>query len=372
MALRGNSTNCLLERIRMYPRLVINKAKIRKNLDTVADLVKGAGCSLMIVTKSFCADPEIVAELLAHPAVDFLADSRIQNIKTYAGKGKETLLLRIPQPCEAGEVVRYADASQNSEPETLRLLDEAAREQGKVHKVVLMIDLGDLREGIYFEEDDQIFAVVEQVLAAENLELLGIGTNLTCYGAIIPKHDNLSILTDWARRIEEKYNVTLPVVSGGNSSSLYLIGKGELPEGVSNLRIGEAFILARETAYGDLLEGAFEDAVTLEAQIAELKIKRSLPVGEVGMDAFGQTPYYEDRGMIKRAILAVGKQDTDPDGLTPKDTKVDILGASSDHLILDVTGSDREYKVGDTLAFTLSYGALLHAFTSAYVNRVYL
>ncbi|MBQ9932006.1 MAG: alanine/ornithine racemase family PLP-dependent enzyme [Firmicutes bacterium] len=355
----------------MYPRLLIDLNKIEKNLDTVAEKVKGAGCSLMIVTKSFCADEKIIEKILAHPQVDFLADSRIQNIKTYAGKGTQTLLLRLPQACEAEDVVRYADVSLNSEPETLRILNEEAGKQGKVHKVVLMIDLGDLREGIWFEEEETIFQTVEQILASENLELYGVGTNLTCYGAIVPKFDNLSVLTGWAKRIEEKYGVKLPVVSGGNSSSLYLIDKGELPAGVSNLRIGEAFILARETAYGELLPGAFEDAVTLEAQIVELKTKRSLPVGEVGMDAFGQVPYYEDRGMIKRAILAVGKQDMDPDGLTPTDPQVEILGASSDHLILDVTKADKEYKVGDTLTFTLAYGALLRAFTSAYIHRSY-
>ena len=80
----------------------------------------------------------------------------------------------------------------------------------------------------------------------------------------------------------------------------------------------------------------------LEAQIIELKSKRSLPIGEIGVDAFGQRPYYEDRGIIRRAILAIGKQDTDPDSMISLDEKIDILGASSDHLILDVSKSDTD------------------------------
>ena len=162
------------------------------------------------------------------------------------------------------------------------------------------------------------------------------------------------------------------MVSGGNSSSIYLVDKGELPEKISNLRLGEAFLLGNDTAYGEDLPGTVGDALLCEAQIVELKTKPSLPIGEVGVDAFGQKPYYEDRGNIKRAILAIGQQDTDRDGMHPMDEKVDVLGASSDHLILDVTKSDKEYKVGDTVKFTLDYGAVLRLATSEYVEREYI
>ena len=204
-----------------------------------------------------------------------------------------------------------------------------------------MIDLGDLREGLFFRERDTIYETVEEILKLSNIQLFGLGVNLTCYGAIIPKHDNLSILVQLAEDIRARYNLELPMVSGGNSSSLYLIEKGELPEGINNLRIGEAFILGNETAYGQCIAGTNGDAIVLEAQIIELKTKPSVPIGEAGMDAFGQRPVYEDRGNIKRAILAIGKQDADIDSMTPIDPDIDILGASSDHLIMDVTPSKR-------------------------------
>jgi len=90
------------------------------------------------------------------------------------------------------------------------------------------------------------------------------------------------------------------------------------------------------------------------------------------VDAFGQKPYYEDRGIIKRAILAVGKQDTDPDSMMPLDEKIDILGASSDHLIVDVSKSDADYKVGDIIRFRLGYSGMLKCATSSYVGRKYI
>lgn len=356
----------------MYPRLTIDLKKIQQNLNIVARTVKSSGCSLMIVTKSFCADPEILKRIISRPDVDFLADSRIRNIIAYSSQKKQTVLLRLPQLCEIEEVIRYVDVSFNSEPETIRLLNEEALRQGKTHKIVLMIDLGDLREGIFFKEEDTIFRTVAEILGYTNISLYGLGVNLTCYGAIIPKKDNLSIFVDLAKKIERKFQIKLAMLSGGNSSSYYLIEKGELPEGINNLRLGEAFILGNETAYGERIKGTAHDTVLLEAQIIEMKTKPSVPIGEIGVDAFGQRPYYEDRGNIKRAILAIGKQDAEISSMTPVDPKINILGASSDHLILDVTGSDRDYKAGDVIGFTLGYGGLLKAATSGYVYRYYI
>lgn len=355
----------------MYPKLVIDLNKIKNNLDKITDMVKGYGCSLMIVTKGYCADMEIY-KILEQSNVDYLADSRIQNLKRYEGTTKERVLLRLPMNSESEEVVRYSDISLNSEITTIQKLNESAAKQNKVHKILLMIDLGDLREGIFFKNEDEIYNAVEEILKLKNIKLFGLGVNLTCYGAVIPKKDNLSVLVEIAAKIEKKYNIKLKMISGGNSSSVYLIGKKELPEGINNLRVGEAFLLGDETAYSQMLEGFYDDAFTLEAEIIELKEKQSVPVGETGVDAFGNKPVYEDRGIIKRAIIAVGRQDVDPDNLHPIDSKIDILGASSDHLILDMTKSDKEYKVGDIVNFKLSYSSLLRATTSSYVDRAYI
>lgn len=367
-----------------YPKLVFDLQKLKANLDVLGTATHDGGCTMAIVTKSFCANPNVTEMIDAHPLVDYLADSRVANLKKMEGLSKEKILLRIPQESELDEMVRYADISFQSEVDTLVKTDEAMGKLIKIgsedsnddiikkHKVVLMVDLGDLREGIFYTEADKIFEAVKVVLDSENLELFGIATNLTCYGAIIPKPDNLSILTDIASQIEGKFDIKLDMVSGGNSSSYYLLEKNELPQGINNLRLGEAFVLGNETAYGARIEGTYNDGVFLEAQIVELKEKPSLPIGEVGMDAFGNVPEYEDRGVIKRAIIAVGQQDADPDSMTPMDSKIDILGASSDHMILDVTKSDREYKVGDIVSFTLGYGGLLKAATSDYVGKDYI
>lgn len=361
----------------MYPRLVIDLRKLKANLHAMADLTVNRGeCSLMVVTKVLCADLEVAKMICENEDVKYVADSRVKNIAKYAdmvrAAGKMTTLLRIPMHSEIEDVVKYVDLCFNSELSTIRLLNAEAKKQGKVQNILLMIDLGDLREGIFFQNEDLIYEAVEEILAMENINLYGIGVNLTCYGAIIPKNENLSQLVEWAKKIEDKYNIKLEMVSGGNSSSVYLVDKGELPEGINNLRLGESFVLGNDTAYETKLPGTTDDTVILQAQIVELKEKPSLPIGEVGVDAFGQKPYYEDRGIIKRAIVAIGKQDTDLGSMTPVDEKIDILGGSSDHTILDVTNSDTEYQVGDVVEFKLGYGGVLKNATSEYVERVYI
>ncbi|MDD6190480.1 MAG: ornithine racemase Orr [Firmicutes bacterium] len=361
----------------MYPKLVYNMEKLKANVDAAAKITKDdGGCSMMCVTKCVCADRKVCEMLAAHPSVDFLADSRVDNIKKYADLIKDTekqsVLLRLPMMSEIKELVEYVDISQNSELVTIEAINEEAAKQGKVHKILLMVDLGDLREGIFFKEEEKILKTAEAIEAMSNVELYGLSTNLTCYGAIIPKNDNLSVLCNMADKVEERIGRKLTVVSGGNSSSIYLIWKGDMPEKINNLRLGESIMLGNDTAYGETVPGAVHDAMTLQAQIIELQEKPSLPIGEVGKDAFGNVPEYEDRGIIKRAILAVGKQDIDIDGLTPVDGQVDILGGSSDHMILDVTNCDKEYRVGDVVEFVLEYGALLKAATSEYVKKDYI
>jgi len=361
----------------MYPKLVINLKKLEDNLNAVGEMTTERGkCSLMIVTKALCADKEMVKMVAANQYVDFVADSRTKNLESIADivreQGKKTVLLRIPMHSEVAEVVKYVDLCFNSELSTIRLINEEAAKAGKVQDILLMIDLGDLREGIFFQNEDLIFEAVEEILAMENINLYGIGVNLTCYGAIIPKNENLSNLVAIGQKLEAKYGIKLEMVSGGNSSSIYLVDKGELPAGINNLRLGESFLLGNDTAYETKLPGTVSDALTLQAEIIELKEKPSLPIGEVGVDAFGEKPYYEDRGIMKRAIIGIGKQDTDLGSMTPIDPQVEIMGGSSDHIILDVTHCDKEYKVGDIVEFELSYGALLKCATSAYVERAYV
>lgn len=351
----------------MYPRLEIDVKKIRENAAFLAEKFKKSNISTAVVTKSFCAHNEVVKSFEGS-GIDYIADSRVENLKRSQNVNIEKILIRIPMISECEEIVKYADISFNSEIKTIRELNRFAKESGKTHKIVLMVDLGDLREG-YFNEEE-LMAVADEIVKMDNIELMGIATNLTCYGAVIPKYDNLSRLSDIAQKLRVLYGIELPFVSGGNSSSIYLLDRDEMPEGITNLRPGEAVVLGRETAYGADIDGMHQDAFKLVCEVVEIKEKPSIPIGEIGVDAFGNKPVYEDKGVRRRAIVAIGKQDIDIGGLMPVDSDVEILGASSDHMIIDITDSKESYDIGDKLEFMLEYGALMMASTSEYVKKV--
>ena len=349
-----------------YPRLEISLDKITHNTQVVVGKCKRQGIRVAGVTKVFCGHP-VIARAMVDGGIDILADSRLENLKKLREFPLPKLLLRLPMISQAKAVVECADISLNSEIETIRALSEAAIARRRSHEIILMIDLGDLREGIF--DENELFHTVEQLLELKGVILIGIGTNMTCYGGVIPIPINLSRLTKLKRAIESRFDLHLDVVSGGNSSSLYLIDEGSLPDGINQLRLGESIVLGRETAYGRQLEGTYNDCFRLIAEIIEIKEKPSLPIGEVRLDAFGDRPRFVDKGIRKRALCAIGKQDVGIGDIIPDDEGLALLGASSDHLILDVTDCDRTYKVGDQISFCLTYGGILRSMTSEYVAK---
>lgn len=347
------------------PRIEIDLSKIRTNTKVLTDRCKKAGINVAGVTKAFCAMPQ-VAEALVEGGVTMLADSRLENFEKITHIPIPKVLLRLPMISQAEKVVSLVDISLNSELSTIRKLSEESLKQKKIHKIILMIDLGDLREGIW---NDQVIETIEEIIHLDGVKLIGVGTNLTCYGGVIPTKNNLGLLEYFSREILEKFHIHLEIISGGNSSSLYLLDRGEMPKSINHLRLGESIVLGRETAFGEAIPGTYQDTFSLVAEIIELKEKPSVPIGEIGMDAFGNKPVFEDRGIRKRAILAVGRQDVSVNNLIPKDENISILGASSDHLIIDVTDSTIEYAVGDEVSFDIEYGALLQLMTSEYIYK---
>jgi len=356
----------------MYPQLRIDLNKLTHNAKSLLELCGGKGISLAAVTKVFCADPKMVEALCDLPFA-FLADSRLDNIESYPKNRKaRTLLLRLPSPSEALRTVKSCDVSQNSEISTLKLLSEAAASEGLTHGAVLMVDLGDLREGIYYKDKDLLFETAEFILSQKHLKLEGLGVNLTCVGSVMATRENMQQLCDIAAELETRFDIKLDIISGGNSSSIYLLERDEMPEGITNLRLGESLACGLETAFGEPFMNLKQNVITLAAEIIELQHKPSMPEGELGMNAFGEKPVYIDKGMRDRAILSVGRQDTRTEGLECLEPGVEIIDASSDHLLIDVTDAKRELRVGDVIEFGLSYGAILAGFTSKYVGRAYI
>jgi len=281
-----------------------------------------------------------------------------------AGVRGPYVLIRIPPLSGVDEVVEAVDLSLNSELSVLAALSEAARRRGRVHEVLLMVDLGDLREGIW---PDDLMAFVREALRLPGIRIQGLGANLACFGAVVPSVDNMDQLVALAAEVEKTFGLELDWISGANSSGLELMASGRMPKRINHARIGEAILLGRETVHRRPWPGTYQDAFVVHAEVLELKAKPSLPVGRRSQDAFGKLPDFEDRGEIPRALLNLGREDIDVAGIAPDDARLAVLGASSGYLAVDVTGTG--VRVGDELSFSLSYGALVAAMTSEYVKK---
>lgn len=347
-------------------RLHFDSGKLTDNVRRLQGLCRRQGVQLVAVVKAACGWSEIARAAL-EGGCDLLADSRLDNLARLqqAGVAAPTMLLRLPAPSQAGLVVRLSDISLNSEIESIRALNAAALRLGRRHRVMLMIELGDRREGIL---PHQLPALVEQLRPLRAIEVAGIGTNLGCLGGIRTTADKLSELVCHARQAEALLGHPLQYVSGGNSGSLPLLLAGNLPAGINQLRVGFSMLLGRDPYTDEPLPGLHDDVFELEAELIEVQTKHSLPDGEVVLDAFGQVPRFEDRGEQRRGILGLGRLDTDLATLRPLDAGVEVIGASSDHLVVDL-GRHSQHRVGDRLRFAPGYAALVQAMLSPYVDK---
>lgn len=351
-----------------YPKLLSNKNAIVHNVKSISRMCHDAGVELTAVVKVARGEPAL-AELYLENGADVIGDSRIVNIKRMkcAGLKGPFILLRIPMLSEVEDIVNYVDITLVSELKTVRMIGETALKHGKIQKILYMVDVGDLREGVWFEN-----AVDEIVKASriKGIELYGIGTNLGCYGGVIPNIENMNLLSEIAKRIIDE-GVSFKIVSGGNTAALYLLNDRSLPDEINGYRLGESIILGTDTTNNVVFPSLRQDTFMLEAEIIELKTKPSIPYGKIGRDAMGRIPVFEDLGKRLKAIIAIGEQDVQPDGMIPLDDGIKVLHASSDHTVLDVTDFKGKLDVGDILRFRLTYGALLRAMTSEYVEKIW-
>lgn len=351
---------------REAPRLEVDLAAIEHNARALVERLGGRGVQVMGVTKGVCGAPE-VARAMGRGGVVALGDARVANIRRLrrAGLDVPLVLLRPPMLSQVPEVVAWCDGSLNSAPKTLRALAAAAEQQQRKHGVILMGELGDLREGVALSALPELAVEVEQ---APGLTLWGVGANMACFAGAPPTPSAMNALSEAADRVEQAIGRPLAVISGGNSANL-TGSLGGAPSGrVNQLRLGEAILLGRETLRGDPVPGLRTDAFRLVAEVIESGVKPSAP-RVAGLDAFGVLRQWEDRGPIRRALLAVGRQDVLLEGLTPLAAEQRVLGGSSDILVLE-TGA-RSLEVGAQVHFSLNYGALLAAMTSTWVSKVY-
>ena len=358
-----------------YPLLTIDREALRSNMKTVIGWCAESGIDVAGVIKG--------ASGMAAVALDYekcgakwIASSRLEQLRRAreAGVTLPLMMIRVPMISELDEMTELCEYSLQGSPDTLDALENVLSAKDIKHNVILMADLGDLREGI-FDKDEFVRTAEYIETKLPHVHLAGVGTNLGCVGSVVPTKEKMDMLVEWAEAVEEAIGRPLEIVSGGATSSLMPLIDGTMPAKVNNLRIGALVICGPledyRTCYGreeaDVLS---DEAFTLEAEVIESGIKPTHPVGELGVNAFGEKAEYIDRGNRKRVLLALGRADYgDIEALIPTLEGAEVTMASGDHTVMDIHDTGVDLKTGDKVKFKLKYPAILNLTMSENVYK---
>ncbi len=350
--------------------VTLNRKKLRENFNFLDTLFEEHHIEWSIVTKVLCGNGTFLKEVLSLPISEF-CDSRISNLKKIKSLNPEVQTVYIkPVPITfTDEVLEFADVSFNTETETLAMLSEKAVAMNKIHKTVIMVEMGELREGVVREKLLDFFSKVKHL---PNIEIVGIGTNLTCMNGILPDYGKMKALYESKKEIENRFGVKVPYISGGASVAIPLILDETMPPYINHFRVGETLFFGTNVYDDSFIEGMHHDIFTLYAEIIEIKTKPNIPEGNFGSNLTGEQKDFSSAERLEkttRAIVDIGLLDISPSNIFPKDKKLTIVGSSSDMMVLDLDASDVEYAVGDFIPFRINYLALLRLMNSNYVEK---
>jgi len=345
-------------------RIEIDLSKIAFNATKLVALAAEKRIDVTAVTKAFGGRPDI-ARALVGTGVRALGDSRIENLERIRTDrvASPTILIRSPIPSQSDRVVRSADISLNADIETIERLSKSAAALDVMHGVILMVELGDLREGFMLDEVDEALV---RLLELPHLDFAGIGTNLACRNGVIPDDSNMGELSRLADRLEAEHSVAVRIVSGGNSANLEWMMSDSPVGRVNDVRLGESILLGCEPLQRRPLEGLYGDAFALVGEVIESRRKPVNPWGQMAQAAFPRPADAVGDSAVWQTIVAIGRQDTDPEGLAMPEG-VMFRGASSDHLVL---GTEERMPAGSEIRFVPDYSALMRSMTCPNVRQV--
>lgn len=350
--------------------LKLYRDKLRDNFEFLKEQFYENEIAWGVVSKLLCGNELYLKELI-DLGVDEIHDSRISNLAKIKEINPEvqTVYIKPSSKRNLAKMVRYADVSLNSELDTIRWISDEAGRQEKVHKIIIMVETGDLREGVM---GDHLVEFYAQVFELPHIEIIGLGTNLNCLNGIMPSADKLIQLSLYKQIIELKFNKEIPWVSAGTSVTLPLMFNKQLPQGINHFRIGETLYFGLDLFEEKVIEGMHGDVFELYTEIIEMQEKPLLPSGTLAANPQGEVAEIDQSLYGKssfRAILDIGLLDVDPKYLIADDGEFEILGASSDMLILNLGENRLGYKVGDLVKFRLKYMGALAVLNSDYIEK---
>ncbi len=351
--------------------LKLYRKKLQHNYGMLENWFSEHNIEWGVVSKLLCGNQIYLEELVSLGVKEF-HDTRISNLRMIkkVAPNAQTVYIKPPAKRSISNIINFADVSFNTDYFTIKMLSDEACRQNKVHKIIIMIEMGDLREGVL---GDHLIDFYEKILHLPNINIVGLGTNLNCLNGIMPSQDKLVQLSLYKQLIEAKFNIQIPFISGGTSVTVPLLIKQQLPPQINHFRVGEVLFFGLNLFTDQTIVGMNNDVFKLYAEIIELYEKPKVPNGEQGFNVSGETPIYPEEDYGKRsyrAILDIGLLDCNPQYLIPDDDDLRIIEASSDMLVLDVQQNEKNYKVGDLITFKLKYMGVLGLMNSNYIDKI--
>ncbi len=351
--------------------LKLKEDKLLHNYRFLNDLFASQDIEWGVVSKLLCGN-EAYLKLLVDFGAREILDSRISNLKRIKAINPvvQTVYIKPPAGKQITQVVKYADVSFNTGFETIKMLSDEACRQEVLHKVIIMVEMGDLREGVM---GNDLMDFYERTFNLPGVKIVGLGTNLNCLHGVMPSADKLVQLSLYSQLIEAKFDEKIPWISAGTSVTLPLLFNKQLPVAVNHFRIGETLFFGNNLVTDDPVPGMETDIFELVAQIIEVTEKPKIPIGELAANPAGEVFEVNPADFGKksyRAILDVGRLDISPEYVIPLDEGTSVVGASSDMLVVDLEENNKHYKVGDHMQFSLKYMGALSLLNSRYIDKV--
>ncbi|MFT4535831.1 MAG: putative amino acid racemase [Saprospiraceae bacterium] len=361
--------------------LIISTTKIQNNIKYLSAFFKSKNINWSLITKVFSGDKEFLKNVLTNDvikSIDSVGDSRLTSLKNLkaVNPGMRTIYIKPPAEMYADEVIKYADISLNSSFTTIKALNEAAKKANKVHQIIIMIELGDLREGV---KRSELMMFYEKIFKFSNIEIIGIGSNLGCMYGIEPTYDKLLQLSLYKELISAKFKKELKYISGGTSITLPLIENDLVPKDVNHFRVGEAIFFGVSPLYNKQFKELSTDTFAFTANIIELDEKLIVPDGVISDANIGHVADYDKediKGTSMKAILDFGLLDVNEKDLEFMDDELDYVGITSDMIVIDL-GQNRtkngeiKYRIGDKISFRPNYMAVARLLNSKFIDRKY-
>ncbi|WP_417522484.1 alanine racemase [Marinovum sp.] len=341
------------------PRVEIDLTRITENTRSLVDRLAARRITVTGVTKAVCGHPDVARAMLKGGAVG-LADARVSNVLRLreAGITAPISLIRAPMQGDIDRVVQCCDSSYNTEADTIEKLAAAARLNGVVHDVVLMVEMGDNREGIL---PDDLAKLAAGIVTLPGLALKGIAANFACLGNTAPTAGDMALLSRLADAVDGACGPFVDLVSAGGSANLLWALSTAAPGRINNLRLGEAILLGVDPVTGRPIEGLHLDAFTFVAEVIETSIKLRETQAAPRDPAPAPLRLVRTGDGPTRSVLAVGQQDTDTCGLVFREGIIS-QGATSDHTV--ICSTNPRALVGSDMTMGLNYSALMRAMSA--------